>query len=737
MISLFFLVSGCATMPHNHDPQSWIFKINDIPVSREEFVYNLHKNDYSKDSLYTHKGIDDYLQLYINFKLKVNEAISLGLDTTRSFIDEFNKYKDQLTESYLKDDSVTDSLVIQAYNRMQLEVNVSHILIKVNNFSDPEDTLNAYNKINRIYRKAVAGEDFDELALRYSEDPSVRLNHGHLGYFTGLQMVYPFENAAYSTPVGEVSMPFRSRFGYHILKVNDIRPASGKVQVAHIMLRFSNNMSAMDSVKIHDRIYSVYNSLMQGGAWDTLCREFSEDQNTRNNEGILQPFSVGQVFPEFAEAAFKLNRPGEISSPVMSPYGWHIIKLIKKIPLASFETLKPELTQKVQHDSRSALAREILVKKLKKANRFKLNGEIFEELQNRADSSLLNASWKYDSLDRLINDVLFTIMDTEYPVKDFYEYASSIRKVQEKTTPSMYMHDLLNEYIDLENIDYEKTHLADKYPDYRMLVREYRDGILLFDLMDSMVWSKAVKDSTGLTKYFSQHRDQYRWGTRIQATIFKADNQETINKVRALLKMPYYALMNDPLKLNLTTEGTTRNDQEYQIDSLYKIASGNENYFLLIAGDNAVTRGSPWDKFIKRHQYDSTCFKYSDTRQDNISLTLVSTAKKDLNHSINDKSAVNLQIESGLYEKGDREFLDMLTWTPGTYDLSIEENEYLVVIEKVLPVQDKQLNEVRGKVISDFQNYLDKSWIQKLRNTYNVTVNKKTLKGIYYQFEAI
>ena len=303
-----------------------LFTVNKKAVTTDEFIYLYKKNHQNKAEDFTSEKIQEYLDLFINFKLKVEEAKARGLDTTQAFIREFNQYKEELRKPYLPDTKLTDSLVRLTYDRMKEEVKASHILINVKPDASPEDTLKAYNRIIEIRNKIKAGEDFGMAASQFSEDPSARSNNGNLGYFTALQMVYPFETAAYNTKVGEISMPVRSRFGYHIIYVADRRPARGEVEVSHIMIRTGDDK---DNEKAKNTIFDLYDQLQGGVKWEELCKQYSEDPGSKDNGGKLRQFGTGAManIPEFERIAFSLSKPGEISDPFQTQYGWHIIRL--------------------------------------------------------------------------------------------------------------------------------------------------------------------------------------------------------------------------------------------------------------------------------------------------------------------------------------------------------------------------------------------------------------------------
>lgn len=746
IFTLWLFISGCAPSKVPQSGIDAVFAIDGNPVGREEFIYNLKKNNYAGDPALSRAAIDEYLDLYINFKLKVHEARQLGLDTTKKFRDEYRGYKDQLTESYLKDDSVINALVDEAYQRLREEVSVSHILIRVSNFSDPSDTLKAYREIHRIYEKATEGEDFTELAVEYSEDPSVKINKGRLGFFKGLQMVYPFEEAAYETPVGGISLPFKTPFGYHILKVHDKRPSQGSVQVAHIMLQNKKNRSPQDSARIRDKIYTIYDSLTAGGDWDYFTARYSQDMRTRENGGVMSPFEAGRIVPSFSEAAFALEAPGDISEPVHTPYGWHIIKLIRKIPPGSFEELKKEIVDRVKQDSRSGLTREILIERLKKENHFRMSRDIRASVLAYADSSLLQGKWEFDRTDGFTESVLFTIANRNYTVGDLFESVETNQQVNRTSNPGVYMNSLIDQYIEDRLIEYEKTQLPRKHFDFKMLSQEYYEGILLFELMDRKVWSKAVEDTVGLEAFFRENRGRYRWPTRMAATVFRSDDLDVINRVSALLDREYYEIYDDSVLLGIAG-GNIIPDNRMYLDSIYGLAVEDEEKKLMIALPAAKRNsgdrhsgdrhsGDLFDEFLADNDYDRDYFIPVNARTENLYVKMVSTGKKDLVGLINHNSGVNLQVEYGLYQKGDHEIIDLIDWEPGKHDVSIDEDEYLVHVEEVLSPMDQRLEEVRGKVISDYQGYLEKAWIGELRSKYEVNVNKKVLEEIYNEFET-
>jgi len=517
--------------------QPVIVKLGQKQVSVSEFQYVYDKNNANAEDANTQQSINEYLELYINFKLKVMEAEDMGLDTTAKFREELEGYKKQLAKPYLTEKVFAEKLIKEAYERLKEEVKCSHILISVDMNAEPDDTLTAFNKIVEIRKKAVNGEDFGALAQQFSQDPSAKSNKGELPYFTALQMVYSFENAAYFTKVNEISKPFRTRFGYHIVKVLKRRPSRGEIKTAHIMVKTSAGVSKEDAEAAKQKIDDIYNRLKQGKEWGKLCAQFSEDASSASKGGELPWFSTGKMnLPTFEDAAFTLNSSGDISEPVLTPYGWHIIKLIDKKALGSFEDLQPMLKSKVTQDSRSELSRIALIKKLKKENNFVEYPKVLEKALLQADPSLIQALWSFDGNNKVNKTTLFKINKQKYTINDLFSYIYKKQKRSKNISPTHYMRLLYKNFTEESIMNYEEAHLGEKYSEYNLLLKEYRDGILLFQLMDQKVWSRAITDTTGQKELYEKNRENFFWDTRLFGTIYDCADPDILNKLKQVLK---------------------------------------------------------------------------------------------------------------------------------------------------------------------------------------------------------
>jgi len=440
------------------------------------------------------KDVQKNLDLYINYKLKVREAYRINLDTLPSYVKEMEGYKNQLSAPYMQDTAFINKLVKDAYFRVKNEIKAKHILIRTPKKATPKDTLEAYNKITEIRNRILKGEDFEVVAVETSDDPSAKgdikrgrkPNKGNLGYFSAFKMVYPFEKAAYTTEVGEVSEPFRTRFGYHILKVDSLRKSRGEVEVAHILLtkQTKNAKSLIDS---------IYNRLEKDEQFKALARKYSNDTGTKSKGGKLRKFGSGVMVNSFENVAFGLKKEGEYSKPFKTRFGWHIIQLIKKHPVKPFNELESELKNKVKSGDRAQLSQKAVVDKLKK----KYNIIENEDAKSIFDNDKIRTLSK-DSL----QSVILSINGKELKQEIFVNY------IKNRNNAPIY--ELFSQFKDKEILAYYKENLEKTEPEFANTLEEYKDGLLLFELMQQKIWDKSTKDTLGLKKHYSQNIEKYK-----------------------------------------------------------------------------------------------------------------------------------------------------------------------------------------------------------------------------------
>ena len=557
-------------------------------ITKSEFLNVYNKNNLKKDVI-DKKSLEDYLDLYINFKLKVKEAETLGMDTVSSFKTELAGYRKQLAQPYLMDKEVNDKLLQEAYSRMQWDIRASHILVKVNASASPADTLKAYKKIMEIRDSIVKhGKDFGKMAIAYSDDlsardqdkqgnrPAAKGNAGDLGYFTALDLIYSFETVAYNTKVGEVSMPVRTDFGYHLVKVTDRKPAMGKAQAAHILVMFPVNATAADSAKCKDKINEIYNKIKGGASFEDMAKQFSDDKASASKGGVMAWFGSNRMVPEFIVAVSKLKK-GEISAPVQTMYGWHIIKLVDRKEVAPFDSIKSELKTKIAKDSRANKSKEVMVEKIKKEYGFKDDPAALADFNKVVDDSIFMGKWKAARAKDL-NKTICSLGNKKYTQQDFAKYLAAHQSSKNnKVDIPTYINGIFKQFIDESAINYEDGMLETKYPEFKSLMKEYRDGILLFELTDEKVWSKAVKDSVGLKEFYDKNKQNYMWDTRLDANIYTCANAKVAKETHKLLKQG--KLTNDEIlkEINKTS----------QLD--LKIESGK-----FLKKDNSLIDSIPW-----------------------------------------------------------------------------------------------------------------------------------------------
>lgn len=509
-----------------------LFTISKKPVYVSEFVYLYRKNNQRKPEEFTREKIEDYLQLLINFKLKVEEAKQRGRDTTAAFLKEYNTYREELLKPYLPDTKMIDSLVKLTYNRMKEEIRAAHILINVKPDAAPEDTLAAYRRIMELRDRIVKGEDFAALAATLSEDPSARLNKGDLGYFTALQMVFPFEQAAFNTPVGLVSKPVRTRFGYHLVKVMDRRPSRGEVEVSHIMIRTGDGF---DNEKAKNTVFDIYDQLQKGVKWEELCSEYSQDPSSKDRAGRLRPFGVGTMggVPEFEQAAFNLKKPGDISDPVQTQFGWHILRLESTIPLPPLNEIETSIRNRVSRDDRAQISKQAIQSKMRKDFGFSENLNVKTKVLALADTTLNKARWRPQK-SALSNQVLFTISGKDFAVHDFLTFAEQ-KQESNSISARAYLEQLYNQYIDHIQGQLLEERIKRQNPDYSFLLKEYYEGILLFDIMEKEVWNRAGEDSVGQQKYFEANKNHYHANERARVKIYSAPSRDMVEQIKSLV----------------------------------------------------------------------------------------------------------------------------------------------------------------------------------------------------------
>jgi len=665
-IWVLFLVMFATLSVSAQEDQRVLISIDDEEISVSEFLNVYRKNNVDTD-LADKKSMQDYLQLYINFRLKVKEARDLGMDTARAFVEELAGYRKQLADPYFNDQEVTDELLLEAYQRLLFDVRASHILIKLDANALPEDTALAYKKIMNVRERILKGEDFLKLAAEISDDPSARDreaqgqirkgNGGDLGYFTVFDMVYPFETGAYSTSVGDVSMPIRTDFGYHIIKVTDRQDALGKATVAHLYLAMPKNATAQDSLRKEEEIFELYQRILDGERFEGMVLAYSDDRGSKEKGGKLPRFGSNRMVPEFIEAVSAIKDTGDIAPPVLTTFGWHILKLIERERPGDYVTEMPELKRKMTKDSRAQKSRETVIARIKADNDFKDYPVNLQELLGAIDSSFLVREWNADKVAAMDKNI-FVLGGEKFTQHDFGTFLEKRQTRRGSAEMEVFFYEQYKDFLNGRCIALEDSQLEGKYPEFRLLMQEYRDGILLFNLTDEKVWSKAVQDTIGLDAFYQANKEKYMWGDRLEADIIILTDPAIETEVRRLAGVAF---------------------------------------------------------------------------------------KKDKSLSeIGLDTLEGVYVESGFYAHKDNGFIDAIKWEEGMtgsknltnynelYDgRSHDENSIVfAVVREVKGPEVKSLDEARGIVTSDYQNYLEKEWIRSLKERYTLTVHEEVLENI-------
>ncbi|WP_142783216.1 peptidylprolyl isomerase [Changchengzhania lutea] len=508
-----------------------LFTVDGTPVYVSEFIRVYNKNlDLVQDE--SQKDVNEYLKLFTNYKLKLKEAQALSLNEKESYKRELANYKKQLAKGFLTNTEVTEELVAEAYDRISNEVKANHILVRVLDNASPADTLVAYNTISKLRERALNG-DFE--SLRKEVHNGKTIFGEELGYFSGFKMVYTFETVAFNTEVGEISEIFRTRFGYHFLKVLDKRKSRGERTVAHIMKVSKPNDSLNESPE--EKIKEIYKRLNQGGDFEALAKEFSDDTNSAGKGGVLNPFSGGELSAsKFEDAAFALEDVGDVSKPFQSKFGWHIVKLLAKKPIGIFEEMKSELEAKVKRDDRSNLIDDALIRKLKAKYDISDNQPALPYFEAILNDDYFKNTWQLNS-DFEADKPLVKIGNKQFLFQDFADY---LLKTQGSMRINKSIADMLaskyQAFLNKNLVDYQEANLEYENKEFANILAEYRDGLLLFDLMETTIWNTSKTDSTEIRNFYDTHKNDYTFPKRIEATVASSAQQKTLKKVRKLLE---------------------------------------------------------------------------------------------------------------------------------------------------------------------------------------------------------
>ncbi|MGC4056948.1 MAG: peptidylprolyl isomerase [Chitinophagaceae bacterium] len=531
-----------------------LFTFGDTPVSSEEFLRVYRKNNAAKAD-YSETALREYIDLYSLFRMKVKEAELQNLDTSLSVSSEITNYRKQLARNYLTDEVMVNRLIQEAYDRTKEEVHVAHILFVT---SPGSDTTMIRKRMDSVYTAISTGKaTFADVAKSMSDDRGSKANGGDIGFFTGLQTVYPFENVAYGTPVGKVSAPFRTPFGYHILKVIDRRPARGQAKIAQILIATPKSGGEAGEAAAKLKADTIVRELKKGVPFDQLVQKYSDDKFSKDKNGELPLYGAGNSIASMDEAIAALKKPGDFTQPLKTEYGYHIIKLIERYPVRPFDSVRKELKSKVENDGRAQQARDQYFVKVRESNGFKANNAALEsmmaQLSSIADTGKDAGKFSGANFPTGGNNTLFTLAGKNYTQNDFITYAVGVTRghISAGDQKQGVFRELYGMYENQVVTDFQEHKLVESNPEFKSLMQEYRDGIMLFELMDRNVWGKAAKDSVGLKTFYETQKDKYKWQPGFKGTVYTFKDEAALKEGQKLLQKK--DITNEELSKTLNT----------------------------------------------------------------------------------------------------------------------------------------------------------------------------------------
>jgi len=502
-----------------------LFNYGKTSVTKAEFLKAFDKNP-SPTETNRKNALKEYLDLYINYKLKVQAAYDDKLNEQPAFKNESNNFKKQLSENYINSEANIEQLIREAFERSQNDIQVAQVFIEL---KPGVDNIYAYNQIQKAYNLLKQGKDFSSVVKDFSNDESTIATNGNLGYITAFTLPYEFENEIYKLKEGEFSAPYKSNLGYHIFKNVAIRKALGKRKVAQILLAVPNDASAEMKTKLKNLADSVYHlATSEGVSFEHLVDVYSNDRATAGNQGVIPEVGIAQFSPEFEQEVFALQQKGDISKPFLSHYGWHIVKLLNIMPVSTDNTdplTVSSLKQQVERTGRLSIAKKTLVNKWMTLCKFKE-----EPIDEKEFIAFTDSAAKDGSLTNFKKikpaTILFSFTKQKITANDWAKFVRAIKQ-SGNTMGNLQTMVLLKEYEKLKCNDYYQEHIEDFYPSVKEQSKEFDEANLLFGAMDKYVWSKANEDTAGLKNYYEQHKNKYQWQTGISAIVVTANTKQT------------------------------------------------------------------------------------------------------------------------------------------------------------------------------------------------------------------
>ena len=517
------LITGVSTSAQT------IFSYGTTQISKNEFWRAYTKNNTGTSS---EKLIRDYLDLYIRFKLKVQAAKDAKLDTLPNIQNDIAGFRAQLIEQYLRNQTYSQNLVTEAVDRNQYELEIAHVFVAFN-----VDTAVAKLQIDKAYKALQGGADFGKTSKEFSNNDFVKNTNGYIGYVSVLSLPYALENTVYSLTPGTFSKPVQGAKGWHIFKLIQKRNSAGKMKAAQILFAIPQNVNADEKVQAKKLADSVYKLLVNGENFETAALTYSNDKLTYSVGGVMQEFTYTTYDAAFSKAAFSLKKDKDISEPVLSSIGWHIIQRISLTP-AKEDITDPQVMQywsdKVSNDQRITVAIEKMKEEMKKASGYKALPYNEQQLWVLTDT-MFNAKNYASFFKANKQKPLFQLKAKMISISDWLQYAKSKLTAPNQNAKQDYktlMQQFTNETIE----QYYKDRLETVNEDFRYQIKEFTEGSLLFEVMEREIWSKAPTDSAGLINYYKAHKSNYKWQPSVSAIVFNCSDTATANEALKMMK---------------------------------------------------------------------------------------------------------------------------------------------------------------------------------------------------------
>lgn len=645
-------------------------------VTKETFLKSYGQNQWQGDEeIWNREDLEEYLQMYINFRLKVRAAKDARLDTVLMLQRELEKYRLQLARPYLMDTALQAKLVEEACHNLHYVVNCRQILIPVPRYANPKDTLAAYQLCMDLRNRILNGADFANLALQYSADYArqrasgqsfpITGYEGETGYFTAFNKDYSLEKVAYSLPIGELSMPVRTRQGYHLIEVLDRVPSLGRLSGGHILIVPNPQDSIEDTPEgLEARIWQVYDSLQAGMTFADAAKKYSMDLNTASSGGNFGiPFAASQMYPEMVREFLRL-KVNEYSKPFKSRFGWHIVRLTGAEGVGSCSEEYNRIMSFIDRDAaRASVPFRAFQKEQLSLHKHSWNKKVLAEVRAYFSDTVSYRDIPKDSVENpeLLSKTVYFYEGEPHSVMEFMKIARTMVFRQEVITAVDVWFDAVKaEFEGAVAMRYEIARLEDKYPEFKAVMDEYRDGVYLFDISNKEVWGRAVSDTIGLESYFAEHKDSYMQPEKARVRMFAFDGGKI--KAKSVEKVIGKACkgLDDAAK----DSDTVNSQLQAMLDKKF--------------GKDKVVFGSFW------------------------------------------------------FAQGENELLEQLPWSVGNGVVESQDGKtVLVFITEIQPSMPYSLDEIRGQVISDYQEYLEEEWVKALRQQYDVSVFQDVFESIF------